>query len=59
MVRGVFIQRSGAERMTVADALKRYLDEVPKKPSTAAADARRAKSLIASLGQVFDGRADA
>ncbi|MQY51318.1 tyrosine-type recombinase/integrase [Rhodocyclus gracilis] len=51
MVRGVFIQRSGAERMTVADALKRYLDEVPKKPSTAAADARRAKSLIASLGK--------
>lgn len=28
MVRGVYIQRAPAERMTVADALKRYLAEV-------------------------------
>ncbi|MBL1319688.1 MAG: site-specific integrase [Methylophaga sp.] len=53
MVRGVYIQRGSAERMTVAVALKRYLAEVSptKRPSSAASDIRRSKSLIQSLGK--------
>ena len=44
MVRGVYIQRAPAERLTVADALKRYLAEVSptKRPTSAASDARHA-----------------
>lgn len=53
MVRGVYIQRAPAERMTVADALKRYLAEVSptKRPTSAASDARHAKPLIKHLGK--------
>lgn len=53
MVRGVYIQRAPAERMTVADALKRYLAEVSptKRPASAASDARHSKPLIQHLGK--------
>lgn len=53
MVRGVYIQRGSAERMTVSAALNRYLAEVSpsKRPSSAASDIRRSKSLIHSLGK--------
>lgn len=53
MVRGVYIQRGSAERMTVSAALNRYLVEVSpsKRPSSAASDIRRSKSLIQSLGK--------
>lgn len=42
MVRGAYIQRSGAERMTLEVALKRYLSEIrpTKKPITQHADNR-------------------
>ncbi|AMM02772.1 site-specific recombinase, phage integrase family [Pseudomonas putida] len=42
MVRGAYIQRSGAERMTLEVALKRYLSEISptKKPVTQRADNR-------------------
>lgn len=52
MVRGVYINRAPAERMTVADALKRYLAEVSptKRPASAASDARHAKPLTRHLG---------
>ena len=53
MVRGVYIQRAPAERLTVADALKRYLAEVSptKRPTSAASDARHAKPLVKHLGK--------
>ncbi|UAW98754.1 site-specific integrase [Halopseudomonas nanhaiensis] len=53
MVRGVYIQRAPAERMTVADALQRYLAEVSptKRPASAASDARHSKPLIQKLGK--------
>ncbi|WP_299126797.1 site-specific integrase [uncultured Alcanivorax sp.] len=53
MVRGVYIQRAPAERMTVADALKRYLAEVSptKRPASAACDLRHSKPLIKGLGK--------
>lgn len=53
MVRGVYIQRASAERMTVADALKRYLAEVSptKRPASAASDIRHSKPLIQQLGK--------
>lgn len=52
MVRGVFIQRSNAERMTVEAALKRYLQEVTptKRPTSQHTERRRAPILIAHLG---------
>lgn len=42
MVRGVYIQRSGAERMTLEVALRHYLSEISptKKPITQHADNR-------------------
>ena len=42
MVRGVYIQRASAERLTIADALKRYLEEVSptKRPASASCDLR-------------------
>lgn len=45
MVRGVYIQRAPAERMTVAAALKRYLKEVTptKRPSSKLASTRKLK----------------
>lgn len=53
MVRGVYIQRAPSERMTVADAIKRYLTEVPptKRPASAACDARHSKPLTQRLGK--------
>lgn len=53
MVRGVYIQRAPAERMTVSDALRRYLAEVSptKRPTSAASDARHSKPLIQYLGK--------
>jgi integrase len=53
MVRGVFIQRGTAERMTVTTALNRYLAEVSptKRESSAASDVKRSKSLIQALGK--------
>lgn len=53
MVRGVFIQRSNAERMTVEAALNRYLKEVTptKRPSSQHTERRRAPILIAHLGR--------
>lgn len=43
MVRGVYMQRASAERMTVEAALKRYLREVTptKRESTQTVNARR------------------
>jgi len=53
MVRGVYIQRSGSERMTIAAALKRYLSEVTptKKPATQRGEVSKAKKLTAELGK--------
>jgi integrase len=53
MVRGAYIQRAPADRLTVADALKRYLAEVTptKRPSTAKVECLRAKILIKHLGR--------
>lgn len=53
MVRGVYIQRAPAERMTVADALERYLAEVSptKRPASAASDLKHSKPLIKALGK--------
>lgn len=52
MVRGVYIQRTPAERMTVAQALKRYLAEVSttKRPSTLEGERKKARPLFDSLG---------
>ena len=53
MVRGVYIQRSGAERMTLEAALKRYLSDVTptKKPTTQRGEISKAKKLIEHLGK--------
>jgi integrase len=53
MVRGLYISRAPAERLTLAAALDRYLlEETPKKgESTQAAETRKAKSLKAILGK--------
>ena len=53
MVRGVYIQRSGAERMTLEMALKRYLSDISptKKPTTQKAEATKALQLISHLGK--------
>ena len=53
MVRGTFIDRGTSERVTLSDALDRYLAEVSptKKASTAASDRSRARVLKAQLGQ--------
>lgn len=53
MVRGVYIQRSGSERMTLEAALKRYLSEVTptKKLSTQRGEMSKAKKLTAELGK--------
>ncbi len=46
MVRGVYIQCSGSERMTLEMALKRYLNDITptKKPATNAARHRKPRS---------------
>ena len=52
MVRGVYIDRVDAERLTLEDALKRYLNEVAvtKRATTAYAEKNRAKRLLDGLG---------
>ncbi len=53
MVRGVYIQRSGSERMTLQAALQRYLSDITptKKLSTQKAEHTKAKQLIKGLGK--------
>ncbi|HGP0242040.1 TPA: site-specific integrase [Pseudomonas aeruginosa] len=53
MVRGVYIQRSGSERLTLEKALQRYLREITptKKPTTQRAETTKAKQLINGLGK--------
>jgi len=53
MVRGVFIQRSPSEKMTIAEALIRYEKEVmpTKKTSTQVREARRIKFLKEEFGK--------
>lgn len=52
MVRGVYVQRVGSERTTVADALRRYVAEVvpAKSPTTQTVEIRRAKIIEKHLG---------
>jgi integrase len=52
MVRGVYIDRAGSDRLLLKHALDRYLREVSstKKPSTHSAEKHKAKALKASLG---------
>lgn len=53
MVRGVYIQRAPAERMTVEAALQRYLREITptKRPSTQASEHKKTRPLIQQLGK--------
>ncbi len=53
MVRGAYIQRATADRMTVEVALKRYLAEVvpTKRATSQLADVKRARILIKYLGK--------
>lgn len=53
MVRGVYIQRTASERMTVEQALRRYVTEVSptKAPKTLLSEQGSAKKLIARLGR--------
>ncbi len=53
MVRGVYIQRSGSERMTLEAALTRYLADITptKKPATQRGETSKAKKLIEHLGK--------
>jgi len=53
MVRGVYISRTGAERLTVKDALQRYLREVTptKKPTTQRSEKITAEHLTGFLGK--------
>lgn len=52
MVRGVYIDRAGSDRLSLADALDRYLREVSstKRATTADAEGHKAKPLKESLG---------
>ena len=52
MVRGVFIQRAPSEKLTLSDALDRYLKEVSptKSESTQRCEAGRVKQLKSALG---------
>ncbi len=52
MVRGVYIDRADAERITLEAALKRYQEEVTvtKRALTAVSERRRAQKLIKALG---------
>ena len=52
MVRGVYIDRAGSDRLLLKHGLDRYLSEVSstKKPSTHSAEQHKAKALKASLG---------
>ncbi|WP_263261154.1 site-specific integrase [Pseudomonas sp. RIT-PI-S] len=53
MVRGVYIQRSGSERMTLEVALRRYLNDITptKKPTTQRGETSKAKKLTEHLGK--------
>jgi HAD superfamily hydrolase (TIGR01549 family) len=53
MVRGVYISRTGSERMTLQEALQRYLAEVTpvKKPTTQRSEKITAQHLIGYLGK--------
>ena len=53
MVRGVFIDRADAQRMTLEDALKRYQQEVTptKRAWTAKSETNRARKLTSELGK--------
>ena len=53
MVRGVYIQHSGSERLTLEKALQRYLREITptKKPTTQRAESTKAQQLISELGK--------
>jgi HAD superfamily hydrolase (TIGR01549 family) len=53
MVRGVYISRTGSERMTLQEALQRYLAEVTptKKPTTQRSEKITAQHLIGHLGK--------
>lgn len=53
MVRGVYISRAGAERLTVKEALQRYLKEVTptKKATTQRSEKITAEHLIGFLGK--------
>ena len=53
MVRGAYIQRATADRLTVAAAMERYLSEVvpTKRPTSQSTDRRRAQILIKHLGK--------
>ena len=53
MVRGVFIQRAPAERMTFEIAMKQYLSEVTptKRPLTQNAERKRSTPLLAFFGK--------
>lgn len=53
MVRGIYISRAGAERLTVKDALQRYLQEVTptKKPNTQRSEKNTAEHLGGFLGK--------
>jgi integrase len=53
MVRGAYIQRAGADRLTVEDALVRYLAEITptKRPSSQTTDRQRSVILIKHLGK--------
>jgi hypothetical protein len=54
MVRGAYIQRAGADRLTIADALTRYLAEITptKRPSSQVSDRQRAVILTKHLGGI-------
>lgn len=53
MVRGVYIRRAPADRMTLESALKRYLEDVTptKRPFSQISDKRHSKPLIKQLGK--------
>jgi hypothetical protein len=53
MVRGVYIRRSGSEKMTLEAALNRYLSDITptKKPTTQRGETSKAKKLIEHLGK--------
>ena len=52
MVRGVYIDRAGSDRLLLTHALDRYLREVSstKRTTTAYAEGHKAKALKESLG---------
>ena len=53
MVRGLYIQRSASERMTLEAALKRYLADITptKKPSSQKSERHKANALVEHLGK--------